>query len=443
MSEPIAYESFMERVERRNPGEREFQQAVAEIARDLIPLVNERDDYLEARLLERLVEPDRVIGFRVCWEDDEGRVRINRGYRVQFSNAIGCYKGGLRFDPSVSPGILKFLGLEQTLKNSLTSLPMGGAKGGADFDPRQRSPREIMRFCQAFMTELHHHIGEDLDVPAGDIGVGVREVGALFGQYKRLVRRFQGALTGKPRETGGSHVREEATGWGCVYFAQKVFEREGESLEGKTCVVSGSGNVALHAASKLREVGARVVSLSDSSGVVHDPDGLDDEKLEYLMDLKLERRGRLSDYAEEYGVEYRSGEKPWGIACDAAFPCATQNELDEEDARTLIGSGCRLVCEGANMPTTAHAADAFRESKVIHAPGKAANAGGVAISGLELTQNSLRLQWSHEELDQRLKSLMGDIHDTCVEHGGDDYVRGANVGGFIRVGDAMLQSGIV
>ena len=447
--EKLQLSDFMDRVARKNPGEEEFHQAVREVAGDLVPVVNDRSDYREARILERLAEPDRVISFRVCWEDDDGGVQINRGHRVQFNNAIGPYKGGLRFDPSVTPSVLKFLGFEQTLKNSLTTLPMGGGKGGADFDPRDRSPREIMRFCQAFMTELHHHIGEDLDVPAGDIGVGEREIGYLFGQYKRLIREFKGVLTGKPMENGGSQIRSEATGWGCVYFAEHALAQTDDSLDGKACVLSGSGNVALHAAAKLLDVGSKVVALSDSGGCLYAKDGFGEDGIEALKELKLEKGGRLAELADEKGYEYHEGEKPWKIACDAAFPCATQNELGEKDARALLDGGCKLVCEGANMPSTEEAAKIFRDADLVYAPGKAANAGGVAISGIELTQNSMRLSWSREKVDDHLRDIMQDIHETCVEHGRDgdsgpvDYVRGANVGGFLKVADAMLQGGVV
>lgn len=437
----------MAHVERRNPGQSEFHQAVREAARDLVPLVNDRAEYRDARVLERLVEPDRVVQFRVCWQDDAGRVQINRGYRVQFCNAVGPYKGGLRFHASVEPGTLKFLAFEQTLKNSLTDLPMGGAKGGADFSTRGRSEAEVMRFCQAFVTQLHHYIGEDVDIPAGDIGVGLREVGFLFGQYKRLIGAFEGALTGKPLASGGSHIRSEATGWGCAYFAQNVLSQAGADLDGKTAVVSGSGNVALHAASKLRALGARVISLSDSDGTVHAPDGFDDEQIEGARRIKQEERGRISAFAEEFGLEYRKGATPRRIPCDLAFPCATQNEIGEKDARELIENGCELVCEGSNMPCTAEASDLFSKADVTHAPGKAANAGGVAISGLEITQNAMRMRWSRQEVDARLQDIMRTIHETCVEHGerdgGIDYRRGANVGGFIKVADALVHGGIV
>lgn len=447
MANEVDAAELVAQVESGNPGQSEFHQAVRETARDLVPLVNERAEYRDARVLDRLVEPDRVVQFRVCWQDDAGRVQTNRGYRVQFRNAIGPYKGGLRFHASVEPGTLKFLAFEQTLKNSLTDLPMGGAKGGADFSTRGRSEAEVMRFCQAFMTQLHHYIGEDVDVPAGDIGVGVREVGFLFGQYKRLIGAFEGALTGKPLASGGSHVRSEATGWGCAYFAQKVLSQAGADLDGKTAVVSGSGNVALHAAGKLRALGARVISLSDSDGTVHAPDGFDDEQLEGARRIKQEKRGRISAFAEEFGLEYLEGATPWSIPSDLAFPCATQNEIGKKDARELIDNSCELACEGANMPCTVEASDLFSKAEVIHAPGKAANAGGVAISGLEITQNAMRMRWSREEVDARLQDIMQTIHETCVEHGerdgGIDYRRGANVGGFIKVADALVHGGIV
>ena len=447
MSNRIDAQELLDQVERRNPGQSEFHQAVREAARDLVPVVNDRAEYRDARVLERLVEPDRVIQFRVCWQDDDGRVQINRGHRVQFCNAIGPYKGGLRFHPSVEPGTLKFLGFEQTLKNSLTGLPMGGAKGGSDFSTRGRSEAEVMRFCQAFVTELHHYIGVDVDVPAGDIGVGAREVGFLFGQYKRLIGAFEGALTGKPLASGGSHVRSEATGWGCAYFGQNVLSQTGGSLDGKTATVSGSGNVALHAAGKLRALGARVISLSDSDGTVHAPDGFDDEQLEGARRIKQVDRGRISAFAEEFQLDYHDGAKPWAIPCDVAFPCATQNEIGEKDARELVDNGCELVCEGANMPCTADASEIFARAGLIHAPGKASNAGGVAVSGLEMTQNAMRMSWSRDDVDARLQEIMKTIHDTCVEHGERDgridYRRGANVGGFIKVADALVEGGIV
>lgn len=439
-------DAFMERLVRRSPHEPEFHQAVREVAETLVPLHAERPEFEEARVLERLAEPDRAILFRVTWEDDEGRVRVNRGYRVQVSNAIGPYKGGLRFDPSVDLGILKFLGFEQVLKNSLTTLPMGGAKGGSDFDPKGKSDAEVMRFCQAFMSELFRHIGINVDVPAGDIGVGPREIGYLFGQYKRLANEFQGAITGKGVAWGGSLVRTEASGWGCVYFAREMLATRGEDLEGKTCVVSGSGNVAQHTAQKLVQLGAKVVTLSDRSGFVHDPSGLTEEKIDWVIDLKTNRRGGLDAYAEVFGVEFHPDEAPWTVPCDCAFPCATQNELDDADAATLLENGCTLVSEGANMPATSEAAHRLREARILYGPGKAANAGGVAISGLEMTQNVLRTSWTKDEVDQRLRSIMKDIHAQCVEHGylngAVDYVKGANVAGFLKVAEAMLAYGV-
>jgi len=439
-------ESFMETVRERHPGETEFLQAVHEVVESVMPIVMERDEYREARILERLVEPDRIVSFRVAWQDDDQNVHVNRGYRVQFSNALGPYKGGLRFHPTVNQSVLKFLGFEQIFKNSLTGLPMGGGKGGSDFNPRGRSDAEVMRFCQSFMTELQRHIGPDTDVPAGDIGVGGREVGYLFGQYKRLRNEFTGVLTGKGLTFGGSNLRTEATGFGVVYFAQKMLEHRKESLDGKTCLVSGSGNVALYAISKLIELGATVVTASDSDGFIHDPNGIDDEKLDWLRELKEERRGRIREYAEHFGVDFHEG-RPWGVNADLAFPCATQNELEADGASLLIANSVIAVVEGANMPTTPEAIEVLQSSNVLFAPGKAANAGGVATSGLEMSQNSLRLAWSREEVDERLRTIMTNIHSACVEHGeGDDqvdYVRGANIGGFIKVADAMLAQGLV
>ena len=442
------FDGFMDRVVGRSPGEPEFHQAVREFAEKVMPVVQGDDRYVRARVLERMVEPDRVIMFRVVWESDAGEIRVNRGYRVQFNNAIGPYKGGLRFDPSVNLSILKFLGFEQTFKNSLTTLPMGGAKGGADFDPKGRSDDEVMRFCQSFMTGLHRYIGKDVDVPAGDIGVGAREVGYLFGQFKRIQNEWTGVMTGKGASYGGSPLRTEATGYGCVYFAHEVLARMDEDLEGKTCVISGSGNVAQYTAEKLVELGARVVTLSDRHGFVHDPDGMTLEKVRWVEELKTVRHGSLEEFAREWDVEFHPGEAPWSIPCDLAFPCATQNELDDADARLLIANGCRLVCEGANMPVTYEASKVFEQAHVSHAPGKAANAGGVAISGLEMSQNAMRMSWSREEVDQRLRGIMRQIHERCVEHGyGDggwvDYVRGANVAGFLKVAEAMLAFGIV
>jgi glutamate dehydrogenase (NADP+) len=439
---------FMDGVVGRSPGEPEFHQAVREFAEKVLPVVEADERYLRARVLERMTEPDRVIMFRVVWESDDGAIQVNRGYRVQFNNAIGPYKGGLRFDPSVNLSILKFLGFEQTFKNSLTTLPMGGAKGGADFDPKGRSDDEVMRFCQSFMTGLHRYIGKDVDVPAGDIGVGAREVGYLFGQFKRIQNEWSGALTGKGAAYGGSPLRTEATGYGCVYFAREILARSDDELEGKTCVISGSGNVAQYTAEKLIELGARVVTLSDRSGFVHDPDGLTLEKVRWVDELKTSRHGGLEEYAREWGATFHAGQSPWSVPCDVAFPCATQNEVDEADARQLIANGCRLVCEGANMPVTYEASKAFEQARVSHAPGKAANAGGVAISGLEMSQNAMRMSWSREEVDQRLRGIMRQIHERCVEHGYSrdgwvDYVGGANVAGFQKVAEAMLAFGVV
>lgn len=433
---------------RRNPGEVEFHQAVQEFVESVMPFVLEHPEYEQARILERMTEPDRIVIFRVSWEDDEGNVRVNRAWRVQFNNSIGPYKGGLRFHPSVDQSILKFLGFEQCFKNALTGLPMGGAKGGANFNPKGKSDREVMRFCQSLMVELHRHIGENTDVPAGDIGTGAREISYLFGQYKRMENRFTGVLTGKGLAFGGSLVRTEATGYGVVYFTQSMLEQVGESLEGKRCAVSGSGNVAVYTAEKATELGARVVTLSDSNGTVYDADGIDAEKLTFVRELKENRRGRISEYAERYGCEYFDGQRPWSVPCDLAFPCATQNEIDEADAKALIDNGCKGVVEGANMPTTLEAMHTLIDSGVLFAPSKAANAGGVAVSGLEQSQNSLRISWSHAEVDERLRGIMGEIHQQCADWGADDdgrvnYVRGANLAGFKRIADAMLAYGIV
>lgn len=438
---------FMAGLIRRNPGQPEFHQAVQEVTETVIPFINANPKYEKGRILERMTEPDRIIIFRVCWEDNEGNVRVNRGYRVQFNNAIGPYKGGLRFDKSVNLSILKFLGFEQTLKNSLTTLPMGSAKGGSDFNPKGKSEEEVMRFCQAFMSELYRYIGKDVDIPAGDIGVGAREISYLFGQYKRLSNEFTGTLTGKGLAFGGSLVRTEATGYGCVYLAREMLARQDNSLEGQVCVVSGAGNVAEYATQKLIELGAKVVTLSDRSGFIHDPDGLTDEKLAYVIDLKTNRRGSLSEYAGEFGCTYYPGERPWKIPCDMAFPCATQNEINEDDARTLLKNGCMAVGEGANMPTVPAGAKLFEEAKILYAPGKAANAGGVAISGLEMTQNAMRLTWSRERVDRELQDIMKRIHEQCVEYGQEDgyvnYVKGANIAGFVKVADSMLAYGIL
>jgi len=438
---------FMQELKRKNPGETEFHQAVQEVAEDIVPFVNEHPEYMRAALLSRMTEPDRIISFRVCWEDDEGHIRVNRGYRVQYNNSIGPYKGGLRFHPSVNQSVLKFLGFEQVFKNSLTTLPMGGGKGGADFDPKGKSDREVMRFCQSFMTELHKHIGPNRDVPAGDIGVGAREIGYLFGQYKRLENEFTGTITGKSLEFGGSLIRTEATGYGTVYFMELMLNHRGDSLKGKNVVISGSGNVAQYAAEKVIQLGGKVLTMSDSGGYVYDKDGIDAEKLAYIIDLKTIQRGRISAYAEKYGCEYHAGKKPWNIVCDAALPCATQNEIDAEDAKTLVKNGVIAIAEGANMPTYIDAIHIFHDNKVLYAPGKASNAGGVAVSGLEMSQNSLRISWSREDLDEKLKGIMKDIHDQCLKYGEEnghvDYVRGANIAGFVKVANAMVAYGVV
>ena len=440
-------DEFMQGLIKRNPGEIEFHQAVEEVATSVIPFINEHPQYVENRILERMTEPDRTIIFRVCWEDDEGNVRTNRGYRIQFNNSIGPYKGGLRFHPSVNLSILKFLGFEQTFKNSLTTLPMGSGKGGADFNPKGKSEREIMRFCQAFMTELSKHIGENVDVPAGDIGVGAREISYMFGQYKRLKNEFTGTLTGKALEFGGSLIRKEATGYGCAYFMEEMLKNQGDSIEGKNCIVSGSGNVAQFCAQKIMHLGGKVLTLSDSSGFIHDPDGLNEEKLDYIIDLKTNRRGRISEFAEKFKCKFHKDKRPWSIKADLAFPCATQNELELPDAKLLIKNGCRAVAEGANMPTTKDAIDAFHKAKIIFSPGKASNAGGVAVSGLEMTQNSIRLSWQREELEERLKTIMHDIHQQCVNYGTEkdhvDYIKGANIAGFVKVAEAMVAYGVI
>ncbi|MCP5057443.1 MAG: NADP-specific glutamate dehydrogenase [bacterium] len=449
VSDHVDLEQFLAGVERRNPGQLEFLQAVQEVAQDVFEFIADKEAYHEYQILRRIAEPDRVVSFRVCWEDDAGNIRVQRGWRVQNNNAIGPYKGGLRFHASVTESILKFLAFEQTFKNSLTGLPMGGGKGGSNFNPRGKSDHEIMRFCQSFMTELYHHVGEDVDVPAGDIGVGAREIGYLFGQYKRLTRRFTGVLTGKGLEYGGSLIRTEATGYGAVYFMQDMLERAGESIDGRTCVVSGSGNVALHAAEKLLNLGGKVVTLSDSSGFVHDPDGLSDEKLGWVKELKTERRGRISEYVDTFGGSFHEGERPWCVPTELALPCATQNELSGDDARTLLANGCRAVAEGANMPTDLEGVRLFKAARTLYGPGKAANAGGVAVSGLEMSQNSAKISWKEEELQDLLRSIMNGIHEKCVEYGREndgsyvDYVRGANIAGFVKVADAMLAYGVV
>ncbi len=438
----------MRGLKKRNAGEPEFHQAVEEVVETLMPHVLENTAYRDAQILERLSEPDRIIIFRVTWEDDAGNVRVNRGWRVQFNNSIGPYKGGLRFHPSVNLSILKFLGFEQTFKNSLTGLPMGGGKGGANFNPKGKSDREVMRFCQAFMTELQRHIGEDTDVPAGDIGVGAREISYLFGQYKRLANRYAGVLTGKGLAFGGSLGRKEATGFGCVYFCENMFNHIGDSIEGKTVAVSGSGNVAIYATQKAIEQGAKVVTMSDSSGFIHDADGIDREQLEFIKELKEVKRGRIAEYVDAYpDATFHADKRPWDVPVDVALPCATQNELGGEDAQTLLKNGVKSVCEGANMPTDLEGARAFVNAGILFGPGKAANAGGVAVSGLEQSQNSLRLSWSANEVDARLQGIMHDIHDKCVRHGAEgatvNYVKGANISGFEKVAEAMLAYGIV
>lgn len=442
-------ERVLNSVKEKNANEPEFIQAVQEVLESLIPVVEKMPEIEKNAILERMVEPERVIMFRVPWTDDEGKIRINRGFRVQFNSAIGPYKGGLRFHPSVNLGILKFLGFEQTFKNSLTTLPMGGGKGGSDFDPHGKSDAEVMRFCQSFMTELSKHIGADTDVPAGDIGVGAREVGYMFGQYKRLRNEFTGVLTGKGLTFGGSLIRTEATGYGLIYFAENMLAVKGDNLKGKVCVVSGSGNVAQYAVEKLIQLGAKPVTLSDSNGYIYDPDGITQEKLEFVKELKNVKRGRIKEYTEKYpSAKYVEGEKPWSVKCDCAFPCATQNELNGEAAKTLLANGVKLVAEGANMPSTLEAVEAFVKAKILYAPGKASNAGGVATSGLEMSQNSERLSWSREEVDEKLKSIMKNIHDSAYKAAKDfgmegNYVAGANIAGFIKVANAMIAQGVV
>lgn len=439
---------FMAKVIAKNPGESEFHQAVQEVVESLFPFIEENPKYQHAKILERMVEPERVLMFRVPWLDDSGQIQINRGFRIQMNSAIGPYKGGLRFHPTVNLGILKFLAFEQVFKNSLTTLPMGGGKGGSDFDPKGKSDNEVMRFCQSFMTELQRFIGPDTDVPAGDIGVGGREIGYLYGQYKRIRNEFTGVLTGKAIEWGGSLIRPEATGYGAVYFAEEMLKTRQMDLKGKIAVVSGSGNVSQFATQKLIQMGAKVVTLSDSSGFIYDAEGIDEEKLAYILHLKNVRRGRIKEYADKYNAKYFDGQTPWGIKCDLAFPCATQNEINEDDARELVKNGCYLISEGANMPSTPEAVEVFLESKILYGPGKAANAGGVSTSGLEMTQNSMRLPWTREEVDARLHQIMVNIHETCVKYGTEkdgfiNYVKGANIGGFIKVADAMIAQGVV
>lgn len=441
-------EKFMELVVRRNPAQAEYQQAVFEVVRSVLPYVEEHPEYQKANILERMIEPERALIFRVPWMDDKGNYRVNRGYRVQMNNAIGPYKGGLRFHPNVTLSILKFLAFEQVFKNSLTTLPMGGGKGGSDFDPKGKSDAEVMRFCQSFMTELHRHIGKDTDIPAGDIGVGAREIGYLFGQYKRLTNEFTGVLTGKGYTYGGSLIRPEATGYGLLFFVEEMLETIGETMKDKKVVVSGSGNVAQYAIEKVIALGGIPLTASDSDGFIYDPDGITHEKLEFILELKNEKRGRISEYAEKYGVPYYAGEKPWKIPCDIALPCAVQNELDEIDAKLLVKNGCKMVAEGANMPTTPEGIEVLQENGILYAPGKAANAGGVATSGLEMSQNSIRLSWTREEVENKLRTIMKNIHEQCVKYGKKedgtiDYVKGANIAGFVRVADAMLAEGHV
>jgi len=442
-------DQVFETVKRRNPGEPEFLQAVSEVLRSITPVLDRHPEYVESRVLERLVEPERVIMFRVPWQDDQGHFQVNRGFRIEYSSAIGPYKGGLRFHPSVYLGILKFLAFEQVLKNSLTTLPMGGGKGGSDFDPKGKSDGEVMRFCQSFMVELSRHIGADTDVPAGDIGVGGREIGFLFGQYKRIRNEFTGVLTGKGLSWGGSLIRPEATGYGCVYFCEQMLRTRNQDLHGKICLVSGSGNVAQYTVEKLNELGAKCVTLSDSEGTIYDKDGIDAEKLAWVMDLKNNKRGRIKEYVKKFPkAEFLQGKKPWGIPAQCAFPSATQNEINGEDAKTLVKNGCLVVGEGANMPTTPEGVEVFLKAKILYGPGKAANAGGVATSGLEMAQNSQRVMWSRDEVDRRLKGIMTSIHNNAFETSKEygvpgDYVMGANIAGFVKVADAMMAEGLV
>ena len=440
-------EEFMAHIEAKNHGEKEFHQAVNEVVESLWDFLKDHPDYVHAKILERITEPERVLMFRVPWRNDKGGVEVNRGFRVEFNSAIGPYKGGLRFHPSVNLGILKFLGFEQVFKNSLTTLPMGGGKGGSDFDPKGKSDNEVMSFCQSFMTELSRHIGPDTDVPAGDIGVGGREIGYMFGQYKRIRNEFTGILTGKGLNWGGSLIRPEATGYGCVYFAEEMLKTKEDSFKGKTVTISGSGNVAQYATEKVNHLGGKVVSLSDSGGTIHDADGIDEEKLSFVMNLKNVKRGRIKEYTEKFGGKYLENQRPWSIPCDVALPCATQNEINASEAKSLIKNGCIAVAEGANMPSETEAVEVFLNSKILFGPGKAANAGGVAVSGLEMSQNSSRISWGREEVDKKLHQIMQSIHSACVKHGKTDdftdYVKGANIAGFIKVADAMMDQGIV
>ena len=439
---------FMAKIIAKNPSEVEFHQAVEEVVESLVPFIEENPKYKKAKILERICEPERVLMFRIPWINDQGGVEVNRGFRIEMNSAIGPYKGGLRFHPTVNLGVLKFLAFEQVLKNSLTTLPMGGGKGGSDFDPKGKSDNEVMLFCQSFMNELFRHIGPNTDIPAGDIGVGGREIGFLFGQYKRLKNEFTGVLTGKGIEWGGSLIRPEATGYGATYFAEEMLKTRGEDFKGKVVVISGSGNVAQFATEKVTQLGGKVVTLSDSSGYIYDPEGIDAAKLAFVMELKNVKRGRIKAYAEKYSCEYVEGQTPWGIKCDVAMPNATQNEINEEDAKTLVANGCYVISEGANMPSTPQAIKVFLDNKILYGPGKAANAGGVAVSGLEMSQNSLRLSWSREEVDEKLNNIMKAIHDQCAKYGKEEggfinYVNGANIGGFVKVADAMLAQGLV
>lgn len=439
---------FMAYVKDRNPNQPEFHQAVSEVVESIWPVIQKNPKYQEANILERIVEPERTIMFRVTWVNDKGEVKVNKGYRIQMNSAIGPYKGGLRFHPTVTLSILKFLAFEQVFKNSLTTLPMGGGKGGSDFDPKGKSDAEVMRFCQAFMSELQRHIGPDTDVPAGDIGVGGREIGAMFGMYKKLRNEFTGVLTGKALNWGGSLIRPEATGYGCTYFADEMLKTKKESFKGKVVAISGSGNVAQYAVEKVTQLGGKVVTLSDSDGAIYDKDGIDADKLSFVLDLKNNKRGRIKEYAEKFkGAEYMAGKRPWGVKCQVALPCATQNEISGDDAKLLVKNGCFCVAEGANMPTTPEGIEVFLKNKVLYAPGKAANAGGVATSGLEMSQNSMRLSWTKQEVDERLHNIMKAIHATCVKYGKDgdfvNYVNGANIGGFVKVADAMLDQGVI
>ena len=444
---PNKIEAFMEKIILKNPGEIEFHQAVREVAESVIPFTEKHPKYQKAKILERIAEPERVIMFRVPWIDDKGEIQINRGFRIQMNSAIGPYKGGLRFHPSVNLGILKFLAFEQVFKNSLTTLPMGGGKGGSDFDPKGKSDNEVMKFCQSFMTELCKHIGSYTDVPAGDIGVGAREIGYMYGQYKRIRNEFTGVLTGKGLSWSGSLIRPEATGYGCVYFVEAMLKHKDGTIKGKTCVVSGSGNVAQYTVEKVNQLGGKSVALSDSNGTIYDPKGIDEKKLAFIMELKNVKHGRIKEYAKKYGCKYMEGKRPWSIKCDIAFPSATQNEIDKSDAKELVQNGCIAVGEGANMPTTPGAIKIFHRAKILYGPGKAANAGGVAVSGLEMSQNSQRLSWTREEVDKRLQAIMINIHHTCVKYGKEDsyinYEKGANIGGFVKVADAMLDQGLV